>query len=180
MSAALEARIAGLEARMAAVEAGGGASAGGGQSSGRGAIASDYEMSGQYGDKVINKDPKRWLEQGGAEYAGCKMSECPADYLHAVAELYDWQADMDEKNGKTYVSKSGKNAGKELPTAPLKRKDAALARGWAKRNASAQAAPQASPAAPSRQPRQPVPQGPAKAAQDDYGSFGDFDEAPPF
>ena len=54
-------------------------------------------MSGQYGDKVINKDPKRWLEQGGAEYAGCKMSECPSDYLLAVADLYDWQADMDEK-----------------------------------------------------------------------------------
>lgn len=175
MSAALEARIAGLEARMAALESGGGARAGG-QSSGGGAIASDYEMSGQYGDKVINKDPKRWLEQGGAEYAGCKMSECPSDYLLAVADLYDWQADMDEKNGKTYVSKSGKNAGKELPTAPLKRKDAALARGWARRNA--QTAPGGPSTSQAAQPRQASGKAAQGAPKDDYDSFGDDSEVP--
>lgn len=182
MSAVLEARIAGLEARMTALEArgGGSASSGGGQSNEGGAIASDYEMGGMYGDKVIGKDPKQWLDRGGESYAGNKMSECPSDYLLAVAEFYDWQARKDDEQGKTYKPKSGKNIGVDMPTAPLKRKDAALARGWAKRNASAQAAPQASSAAPTRQPRQSVPQGPPKAAQDDYDSFGDFDEAPPF
>lgn len=182
MSAVLEARIAGLEARMTALEArgSGGSASNGGQSNGGGEVASDYEMGGMYGDKVIGKDPKQWLDQGGESYAGNKMSECPSDYLLAVAGLYEWQARKDEEQGKTYRPKSGKNVGVDMPTAPLKRKDAALARGWAKRNAGAQSAPQAPSAAPTRQPRQAVPQGPPKAAQDDYSDFGDDDNGLPF
>lgn len=163
MSALLEQRLSVLESRVAALEAGGGwsrASGGGG-----GAIASDYEMGGQYGDKPVKKDPKRWLEGGGESYAGCTMSQCPSDYLMVLAEFYDWQADMDDKKGKTFVNKKGET----VQSSTYGRKDAALARGWAKRNASAQAAPQAPSAPRTTQPRQSVPQGPQKPVQDDYG-----------
>lgn len=49
------------------------------------------------------------------------------------------------------------------------------------RGQGAQSAPQAPSAAATRQPRQSVPQGPPKAAQDDYGdSFGGPDDEIPF
>jgi hypothetical protein len=130
---ATEARIVALEARLAAVEArlagGGGASATG--STAEGAVASARELDGEWGDPVVKKDPKRWLEQGGDPYAGCHMSECPSDYLRILASLFDWMASKDEEQGKTYTNKKGEN----VPTAPLNRRSAAKARGWAERNA---------------------------------------------
>lgn len=133
---AVEARLAALEARLSAVEArlAGGATAGG--SSG-GGIASDADLDGEYGDPIVKKDPKKWLEQGGESYAGCRMSECPSDYLRMLASLFDWMAGKDEEKGKTYKNKRGE----DVPTAPFNRTAAARARGWAKRNEGKSAAP---------------------------------------
>lgn len=97
-------------------------------SAGGGAIASDYEMSGEWGNPTVHKDPPRWK---GDSFAGCQFSECPSDFLIELANFHDWAASKDEENKKTYLHKK---SGEQRPTAPLRRKDAALARGWAKRN----------------------------------------------
>lgn len=124
----LEREIEIIKGRLAQVEAkleGGGHAA---PATGGGAIASDYEMSGEYGNPVVHKDPPRWK---GDSFAGCQLSECPSDYLNELASFHDWAAGKDEENKKTYLHKK---SGEQRPTAPLRRKDAALARGWAKRN----------------------------------------------
>lgn len=142
--AALEARLAATEARLAALEArlsGSSVPSGGGSSGsvagGPPPIADDSDLDSEWGNPVMKKDPKKWVEQGGESFVGCHMSECPAEYLAMVAGLYDWMASKDEEQNRTYT----KN-GKELPTAPFIRKNAARARGWARRNASQAAAPQ--------------------------------------
>jgi hypothetical protein len=138
VSAVIDARLAALEARLTLVEArlasGDGASS---SSDSGGAIASDRELDSDWGDPVVKKDPKRWLDQNGDSYAGCKMSECPSDYLKMLASLFDWMADKDEEQKKTYRDRKGN----DVPTAPLNRKSASKARGWAKRNAGKAATP---------------------------------------
>jgi hypothetical protein len=174
LSGAIEQRLHVLEVRVAALEAraaGGGSSlaSGGGQSNGGGEVADDYDLDGKFGDPVVTKAPKKWIENGGAEYSG-HMSGLPSDFLLAVADFYDWQARMDDKEGKAGKTYRDKKTGEEKPvTGFLKRRDAARARGWAKRNAGAQSAPQSPPARATTQPRQAVPQGPQKPVQDDYG-----------
>lgn len=91
-----------------------------------GAVADDADLDSQWGDPVIKKDPPRWK---GNSYAGSKMSECPADYLEAVARLFDWMASKDDEQGKTWTNKKGE----EVPASSFKKKDAARARGWAQR-----------------------------------------------
>lgn len=93
-----------------------------------GAVADDRDLDGQWGDPTVRKDPPRWT---GASYAGKRYSECPPDYLDTLAGLLDWQAGKDEEKGD---EQSVKYAG-------YKRKDAARARGWARRNAGKPAAP---------------------------------------
>jgi hypothetical protein len=129
----LEARIAGLEARVAALEGAKGNGAADGTAA-AGAIADDATLDGPYGDPVVKNDPKRWIEGGGASHKGRKMSECPPAYLTALAGLFEWVAKQAEEKGETYTPKGG---GDPRPVAPLRRKDAALARGHAKRNAEA-------------------------------------------
>lgn len=130
MSDAVTLRLAALEARVAALEAGGAkpASSAPGKSGG-GLVADDRELDSQYGDPLVKKDPTRWT---GPSYAGCKMSECPAEYLMVLADLYDWMGDQDDAQGKTWTSK--KPGAKPQPASSFKRKDAARARGWANRN----------------------------------------------
>lgn len=100
----------------------------GGKASGaaRNEIADDRDLDSQWGNPEIRKDPPKWIEAGKASYVGRKLSACPSDYLQALAGFYDWQADRDEKSGR--VDAKGR------PTAPYSRRDAARARGWAKRN----------------------------------------------
>ena len=74
----------------------------------------------QWGDPEVRKDPKRWT---GAPVAPAKMSQCPPDYLDAVAEFKAWQASKEAEKGD---EEGAKKAG-------YCRKDAARARGWAKR-----------------------------------------------
>lgn len=82
--------------------------------------ATDMELDSQYGDPEVRKDPKRWI---GAPIAPCKMSECPVDYLEELASFFDWQAE----NPRAY----GKYSAEQI--ANYRRKDAAKARGWARR-----------------------------------------------
>jgi hypothetical protein len=97
----------------------------------------NVDLASEYDNPVVRKDPRQWLERGGASYEGRKFSECPPDYLEALAGLFDWQAKKDAESGATYVSKK---TGETVATAPFKRKDAARARAWAKANASKPAA----------------------------------------
>lgn len=94
------------------------------QPSGGGEVATDEELDGRYGDPKVFSDPKRWIDQGGESYKGRQFSECPAEYLDALAEMCVYFAgrETDEK-------KRG-----------YKLKDAKFARGWARRNRQRQAA----------------------------------------
>lgn len=132
--AALTARVVALEARLAAVESGKLAD------NGAKAVADDADLDSEWGDELITKDPPSWVEKGRESYAGNRMSECPSDFLRAVASLNDWIAAKDEEKGKTYTNKK---TGKQQPTAPLARKRAARARGWAVRNKDKAVAPAA-------------------------------------
>lgn len=85
-------------------------------------IASDRELDGRYGDPVVKFMPRDWT---GPSYKNRAMSECPRELLDMLAETFDYfaqkAAETDERT----------DAGK--PVADFKRKDAARARGWAKR-----------------------------------------------
>lgn len=170
---ALGARVTALESLVKRLESGGGQAASGGGSNREGRVATDQDLDGQYGNPEIRYDPKEkyWT---GASYVGRRFSECPSDYLLAMATGLEATVWGLEKGAK----EDPDEAESKLKKAKFKSLDAARARGWAKRNASAQQAPQASPAAPARQPRQSVPQGPPKAVQDDYSEFGDDSDVP--
>lgn len=89
----------------------------------RPALASEAEMDGQWGDPLIrSKDPKGWQ---GDSMMGLTLSACPPEYLDLWAERQDYFArQADERDEK---DKKGR------PASHWKRKDAALARGWAAR-----------------------------------------------
>lgn len=86
-------------------------------------IAPASDLDGQYGDPEVKaKDPRDWT---GPTQKGKRFSQCSSEYLELVASRLDWFAEQAEKEGKT--TSSGK------PLAPYNRRDAARARGWAKR-----------------------------------------------
>ncbi len=94
------------------------------------AVADDADLDSQYGNPEVKRDPPAWAKKNlGRTVAPCLMSEGPADWLDALASLYDWQAGKDAEQGKTYTNKKGE----EVETAPFKRRDAARARGWSAR-----------------------------------------------
>lgn len=174
-TAAIWQELGAIKARLDAMEkrpASSGGGSGGATSAGGGQVASDYDLDSDWGNPTIGKDPKRWIEQGGASYAGCKMSECPAEYLDAVANLFDWMADRDDEAGRKGETYFNKKQNKDVPKdGAFKRKDAARARGWAKRAREAGSAPvlqqaQARPAANATPPK------------DDYAN--DYDDSIPF
>lgn len=111
------------------------------------AVASDSDLEGTYGDPPVRKDPPRWNAANGS-YVGCRLSECPIEYLETLAALFDWQAEKDEEQGKTTA------AGK--PTAPYKRKDAARCRGWIARKRAGWQPPANSASGGSEEPQGPV------------------------
>lgn len=85
-------------------------------------VAPDSDLDGQYGDPEVTKDPKRYQ---GPPMAPRRMSEGTPEWLDAVAEFKEWQAGKAEAAHETTAS--GK------PKADYMRRDAARARGWAKR-----------------------------------------------
>jgi len=102
------------------------------QVGGGGAVAGDRELDSDYGDPAVRKDPKRWNVDVNGSYAGCNFSECPPDYLDCLADLFDWMGDKDDEDKKEYKGK---------PASIYKRKDAARARGWARRKRNGWQAP---------------------------------------
>jgi hypothetical protein len=92
------------------------------QRSGPKPVADARDLDGKWGDPILRFDPRDWH---GPSCKGRKLSECPPDLLDLAAESFEWFASQAE--AKNELTDSGK------PTAPFKRKDAARARGWAKR-----------------------------------------------
>lgn len=85
-------------------------------------VASDAELDSRFGDQEVKVIPRDFADK---RYKGRKMSECPLALLDQLASMYDYFADSAEK--KNEMTAKGK------PVADYKRRDAALARGWAKR-----------------------------------------------
>lgn len=86
-------------------------------------IADDRELDSQRGDPEVKFMPRDWT---GPDYKGRHLSECPPDLLDMLATTFDYFARKAEESGK--VTSTGK------PVAPYERKNAARARGWAKRH----------------------------------------------
>ncbi len=95
-----------------------------GMVSGAASVADDGDLDSQFGNPTVRKDPTLWIRGGGASYEGKPFSECPSDYLLSLASFFDWQAGKDEAEGTP----------EKLKYAGYARKDAARARGWAKRD----------------------------------------------
>lgn len=110
-------RIAALESRVAALE-----SAKASPSKSTGEVASDHDLDGKFGNEPIRRDPssKYWP---GPSHVGDRMSDCPAEYLDALAKYKDACAHMNEKSGDASKAKY----------IEYDRRDAARARGWAAR-----------------------------------------------
>lgn len=87
-----------------------------------GKLADDADLDGKYGDPTVKFMPRDWT---GEDFAGCHMSEMPAELLDRVAASCDYRAEKAERENT--LTSGGK------PVAPFNRKDAARARGWAKR-----------------------------------------------
>lgn len=119
-------------------------------------VADDRELDSQYGNPVVHKDPPRWE---GQRYAGRKLSDTEPAFLDCFAEFKEWQAGMDEKNGKV--------DGKGRPTAQFNLKDAARARGWAARLRRQS----------SNGPVQPAPK-PSTSYDDGADQFAEDDQIP--
>lgn len=94
-------------------------------------VASDADLDAKYGDPDIRRDPKFWT---GASCVGRRMSQCTPDYLDGFAKYKDASATANEKEGDPARAKY----------IGYDRKDAKLARGWARRLRS-RASPAASP-----------------------------------
>lgn len=93
-----------------------------GASSSVAAVASDRDLDSQYGDPTVGFSPRDWR---GPAFKGRKFSACAPEFLDMLAETLDYLAGKAaEKNELTAGGKS---------VADYKRKDAARARGWAKR-----------------------------------------------
>jgi len=81
-----------------------------------GAIASDVELDGKWGDPIVRYDPRNWK---GRSYVGAHYSQTEPAYLDMVAENLEWKSKNPKPGKEQYVDKD--------------RKDATLARGWAQR-----------------------------------------------
>lgn len=85
-------------------------------------VASDRDLDDKYGDPEVKFHPRDWT---GEPQKGKRMSECPPAFLEMIAETFDYFAAKAADTGE--LTTNGK------PVADYKRKDAARARGWAKR-----------------------------------------------
>lgn len=97
-------------------------------------VASDSDLDGEWGDKEIRKDPKRWK---GDSYAGKRWSEAPPEYLDALAGYLDWMAAKKREDAKAETNEE--EAAKLTKYADFDEEDAARVRGWARRKRAAQA-----------------------------------------
>lgn len=98
------------------------------------AVANDADLDGPYGDPPVKFDPRDWT---GDSCKGLTFSACPAEFLDMLAETFDYFAQKAEE--KNEMTTGGK------PVAPYKRKDAARARGWARRIRAGYKSPTSAP-----------------------------------
>jgi hypothetical protein len=84
-------------------------------------VADDADLDGKFGDPPVRFAPRRFA--GGEQYVGRTYSECPSDFLDALAEALEWSA-------------NNPKPGKDPKYSDYDRKDAARARGWSRRNAN--------------------------------------------
>lgn len=124
-------RITECEAFIATLRA----AIGGTSSSGVGAVASDTDLDGKYGNPKVRCDPKDWKESGGATRKGWLMARCEPEFLDMYAETLEYFAQKSDAEG----AKASNNKPKSF----YDRADAARARGWAKRLRNGWQAPQA-------------------------------------
>jgi hypothetical protein len=122
-----------------------------GKAGASGVVADDADLDSKWGDPEIKRSPPRW---SGPNYDGRRFSEADPAFLDAMAGFLDWKAGKAEEENK--VSASGN------PVAPLIRKDAARARGWAARLRAGTPA-----AAPREAPQRQVPEWKGTPAQGD-------------
>ncbi len=86
-----------------------------------GAVADDRELDSPMGNPQVRKDPPRW---GGDSMVGRTLSECSAEFLECFAEF------------KTYTGSNPRDVPNGAKYAEYDLKDAARARGHARRNAA--------------------------------------------
>jgi len=87
-----------------------------------GEVATDQDLDGQHGNPELRFDPRDWT---GPSYKGSRFSECPAELLDMVAEVFEYFA--------TKADEAGEKTDAGVPKSKYKRADAARARGWALR-----------------------------------------------
>ncbi len=94
------------------------------------AVASDVDLDSQYGNPTVKFNPRDWT---GTSCKGLTYADCPADFLDILASTLEFFAN--------------KNAADDPKKAGYERKDAARARGWAKRLRSGWDKPEKQPGA---------------------------------
>ncbi len=92
-------------------------------------IAPDHDLDGGRGDPEVRLDVRDWK---GAPCKGRRMSDCPPEFLEMLADTLDWMADNPREGKEKFTEQT--------------RRDAARARGWAKRGREELAKTQARPA----------------------------------
>lgn len=114
-----EERFAALEARVTKLE--------------QSLPVDDSELDGKFGNPTVRRAPKRWLEAHpeAPSYEGKSYSQCPPAFLTELASFLEWTAAKDQEKGEA----ASKHANGTFYW-KYSLKDAKLARGWAKRNAS--------------------------------------------
>ena len=112
--ATLQRQFLAFDARLAALE------------NATGLFASDKELDSAFGDPVLRFAPRAWK---GDKFDGKHYSECPPELLDVLAEYLAWSAANPKPDKVKYV--------------PYSLKDAARARGWARRKRSGWKAPAA-------------------------------------
>lgn len=85
-------------------------------------VADDRDLDSQYGDPKVNFNPRDWH---GDSLKGCRYSECPPEFLDLLAGALDYFARKADENNET--ASNGK------PKSFYNKRDAARARGWARR-----------------------------------------------
>lgn len=131
-------------------------------------VASDKELDGKYGNEPVRKDPsaKYWT---GQSYVGRRLSECPPDYLDAMAKYQSACAFMNEKSGDPERAKF----------IVYNRLDAARARGWAARIRASKTPSLASEVKThGNEVLGAPPQMPAMPIANDYGDTNTLEELP--
>lgn len=86
------------------------------------AVADDRDLDSQYGNPIVKFNPRDWT---GPSFKGRPMSDCDPEFLELLAQTFDYFGDKAEE--------TNERTDKGKPVADYKRKDAARARGWAKR-----------------------------------------------